>query len=92
MGEQMITISIADRPYRLAINNEKEEENVRKAARLINEKVKEYSTHYAFKDKQDLLAMVVLQFAAKVLDLELQNEMESKKTLEGLLEIEKILS
>jgi cell division protein ZapA (FtsZ GTPase activity inhibitor) len=92
MGEQMITISIADRPYRLAINNEKEEENVRKAARLINEKVKEYSTHYAFKDKQDLLAMVVLQFAAKVMDLELQNEMESKKAIEGLLEIEKILS
>jgi cell division protein ZapA (FtsZ GTPase activity inhibitor) len=92
MGEQMITISIADRPYRLAINNEKEEENVRKAARLINEKVKEYSTHYAFKDKQDLLAMVVLQFAAKVMDLELQNEMESKKTIEGLIEIEKILS
>jgi cell division protein ZapA (FtsZ GTPase activity inhibitor) len=92
MGEQTITISIADRPYRLAINSEKEEENVRQAARFINEKVKEYSTHYAFKDKQDLLAMVVLQFAAKVQDLELQNEMESKKTIEGLIEIEKILS
>jgi len=92
MGEQMITISIADRPYRLAINNEKEEENIRKAAVLINEKLKEYSTHYAFKDKQDLLAMVVLQFAAKVMDLELQNEGESQTTMDGLLEIEKILS
>lgn len=92
MGEQTITISIADRPYRLAINSETEEENVRKAARLINDKIKDYSTHYAFKDKQDLLAMVVLQFAAKVLDLELQNEVESKKTFEGLLEIDKILS
>ena len=92
MGEQMITISIADRPYRLAINNETEEENIRKAARLINEKIKDYSTHYAFKDKQDLLAMVVLQFAAKVMELETKNEMESKITLEGLLEIEKILS
>jgi len=88
----MITISIADRPYRLAINNEKEEENIRKAAVLINEKLKEYSTHYAFKDKQDLLAMVVLQFAAKVMDLELQNEGESQTTMDGLLEIEKILS
>lgn len=92
MGEQTITISIADRPYRLAINSETEEENVRKAARLINDKIKDYSTHYAYKDKQDLLAMVVLQFAAKVLDLELQNEVESKKTFEGLLEIDKILS
>ncbi len=92
MGEQTLTISIADRPYRLAINSETEEENVRKAARLINDKIKDYSTHYAFKDKQDLLAMVVLQFAAKVLDLELQREMESKKTFEGLLEIDKILS
>jgi cell division protein ZapA (FtsZ GTPase activity inhibitor) len=92
MGEQMITISIADRPYRLAINNETEEENIRKAARLINEKIKDYSTHYAFKDKQDLLAMVVLQFAAKVMELEVKDEMESNKTLEGLMEIEKILS
>ena len=92
MGEQMITISIADRPYRLAINNEKEEENVRKAAVLINEKLKEYSTHYAFKDKQDLLAMVVLQFAAKVMDMELQNEVESQKTMDELLKIDKILS
>ncbi|OIP03435.1 MAG: hypothetical protein AUJ97_04460 [Bacteroidetes bacterium CG2_30_32_10] len=92
MGEQMITISIADRPYRLAINNEKEEENVRKAAVLINEKLKEYSTHYAFKDKQDLLAMVVLQFAAKVMDIELQNEVESQKTMDELLKIDKILS
>jgi len=88
----MITISIADRPYRLAINNEKEEENVRKAAVLINEKLKEYSTHYAFKDKQDLLAMVVLQFAAKVMDIELQNEVESQKTMDELLKIDKILS
>ena len=92
MGEQMITISIADRPYRLAINNEKEEENVRKAAVLINEKLEEYSTHYAFKDKQDLLAMVVLQFAAKVMDIELQNEVESQKTMDELLKIDKILS
>lgn len=92
MGEQMITISIADRPYRLAITNEKEEENIRKAAKLINEKIKEYSTHYAFKDKQDLLAMVVLQFAAKVIEMELQNEIESSITMNELLEIEKILS
>jgi len=88
----MITISIADRPYRLAISNEKEEENVRKTARLINEKIKEYATHYAFKDKQDLLAMIVLQLAAKVQDLELKDEMESKKMMDKLLEIEKILS
>lgn len=88
----MITISIADRPYRLAITNEKEEENIRKAAKLINEKIKEYSTHYAFKDKQDLLAMVVLQFAAKVIEMELQNEIESSITMNELLEIEKILS
>lgn len=70
MREQLISVIIAERPYRLTIRSEKEEEVFRFAARLIEEKMKEYGGSYAYRDKQDLLAMVSLQFAVEVLRLE----------------------
>lgn len=62
MPELTVTVTIAERPYRLRINRE-EEENVRKAVASLNEKINKYAELYAYKDKQDLLAMVALQFA-----------------------------
>lgn len=67
MEEFTISVNIADRPYRLTINRE-EEEVIRKAASLINDKVKNYSANYAFNDKQDLLAMVALEEATNALN------------------------
>ncbi len=55
-----INVVIADRPYRLKINPE-EEEMVRKAAKSINEKMKEFQSSFSSKDKQDFLAMIALQ-------------------------------
>lgn len=62
MGEISIKINIADRVYPLKINTE-EEEIVRRAAKMINDRVKEFQENYAVKDKQDLLAMCVLHYA-----------------------------
>lgn len=59
-----ISVKIAERVYRLTIKPE-EEEGVRKAAKSINEKIKEYSNAYAYNDIQDLLSMVALQFATR---------------------------
>jgi len=77
MEEFTITVTIADRIYRLTIEH-KEEETVRKAARLIEEKIKEYANDYAFKDKQDLLAMVALHFSTNALNEELASESQTK--------------
>jgi cell division protein ZapA (FtsZ GTPase activity inhibitor) len=77
MEEFTITVTIADRIYRLTIER-KEEETVRKAARLIEEKIKEYANNYAFKDKQDLLAMVALHFSTNSLNEEVASEAEVK--------------
>lgn len=60
MNEFTISVKIADRPYRLTIKRE-DEEQIRRAANDINEKVKQYSENFAFNDKQDLLAMVALE-------------------------------
>jgi cell division protein ZapA (FtsZ GTPase activity inhibitor) len=69
MEELTITVNIADRPYRLKIKRE-EEEVIRKAVKEIEQRIREYSEHFAFNDKQDLMAMVLLHYASTVQKLE----------------------
>jgi cell division protein ZapA (FtsZ GTPase activity inhibitor) len=68
MKEQYISVIIAERPYRLSVNSEKEEAVFREASKLIKAKMQEYASNFAFRDKQDLLAMVVLQYAVDVVN------------------------
>lgn len=86
-----VTVHIADRPYRLKIKSE-EEEAVRKAVKVINEKVKAYADTYAYKDKQDLLAMVVLQFATYAVNYEEGSKVNDERVVEKLNELDKILT
>ena len=60
-----IKISIADRVYPLTINPD-QEEGLRKAAKSIDDLIKQFEQSYAVRDKQDVLAMCALQFASKV--------------------------
>jgi len=69
MGEISIKINIADRVYPLRIEAE-EEEVIRHAAKLINERMKELQENYAVRDKQDLLSMCVLQYATGMIKAE----------------------
>jgi cell division protein ZapA (FtsZ GTPase activity inhibitor) len=62
MDELSISLPIAERSYRLAIDKV-HEELFRNAAKLIDKRIKDYSGSYAYKDKQDLLAMVALEYA-----------------------------
>ena len=57
MEELSIKIKIADREYPMKVKRA-DEERVRMAGKLINEKVKSYKEQYGIDDKQDLLAMV----------------------------------
>ena len=47
-----------------------EEEMIRRAAKLINDRIKEFQENYAVKDKQDLLSMAVLHYATATLKAE----------------------
>ncbi len=62
-----IRINLADRYYPLKIDT-KDEEKIRKAAKLINEKILQYKQRYTNKDTQDFLAMAALQFVIKYLE------------------------
>jgi cell division protein ZapA (FtsZ GTPase activity inhibitor) len=64
-----IKVNVADRYYPLKIER-KDEEKIRKAARLINEKVMQYKQRYLDKDVQDFLAMAALQFVTRVIEME----------------------
>jgi cell division protein ZapA len=66
MDELTISVSIADRPYRMTIKRS-EEEMIRKAADEINKNIKHYSDNFAYNDRQDLLAMVALEKATSAL-------------------------
>ena len=66
MSNQLkIKLSIADRVYPLTINPE-QEEGLRKASKKIEAMIKQFEKSYAVRDKQDVLAMCALQFAAQV--------------------------
>lgn len=62
-----INVNICDRPYRLKVKPE-EEESVRKAARVINDKVKDLQSQYSAKDKQDYLSMASLMLMVEQLN------------------------
>ena len=64
-----IKVNVADRYYPLKIER-KDEEKIRKAARMINEKVLQYKQRYLDKDVQDFLAMAALQFVTRVIEME----------------------
>lgn len=70
-----IRVNVADRYYPLKIDRDNEED-IRKAARLINEKVLQYKQKYVDKDIQDFLAMASLQYVIKMLELEKNNSKE----------------
>jgi cell division protein ZapA len=91
MDELTISVTIADRPYRLTIKRE-EEETIRKAANEINSKIKFYAEHFAYNDRQDLLAMVTLEKTTDALTVKNSLSMNEKEAASRLIEIDNLLA
>jgi len=87
-----IKVQIAERFYPLKIKRQ-DEEKIRKAARLINDKVLQYKQRYTDKDPQDFMAMAALQFVISLLDCEQQQNVVSLEKELGILssELDKLL-
>ncbi len=90
MEELLITVTIANRVFKLAVDNN-EEEYVRKAAKLIDEKVKEFAKTYVHKDLQDLLTMVALQYTTNAITLESKMNFKENELIDILNDITKRL-
>ncbi|MVZ65070.1 cell division protein ZapA [Sphingobacterium sp. DK4209] len=91
MGEISIKINIADRVYPLRVDTE-EEEVIRYAAKLINEKIKELQDNYAVRDKQDLLSMCVLQYATGMIKAEKNAQNQDSGLESAVHELDNILT
>ena len=71
-----IKVQIAERFYPLKIKRQ-DEEKIRKASKLINDKVLQYKQRYTDKDTQDFMAMAALQFVINLIDCEQQQNVVS---------------
>lgn len=61
-GEMIcINVELAQRTYRVNVR-ESERTVFEDASKMIDETIRGYEAKYAYKDKQDLLAMVLLQY------------------------------
>jgi cell division protein ZapA len=89
MTEDMLSIKvqIAERFYPLKIKRQ-DEEKIRQAARLINDKVLQYKQRYTDKDTQDFMAMAALQFVINLIDCEQQQNVVSLEEELGSLSSE----
>ncbi|HET7361581.1 MAG TPA: cell division protein ZapA [Salinimicrobium sp.] len=70
-----IKLSIADRVYPMTIKPE-QEEGLRIAAKKIEAMIKQFEQNYAVRDKQDVLAMCAVQFAAQTEQKTINNNNE----------------
>ena len=90
MSEKLkIKLTIADRVYPLTIDPG-QEEGLRKAAKHIENLIKQFEQNYAVRDKQDVLAMCALQFASKLEQKSIDKEntvAEAEKRLHNLNQI-----
>ena len=86
-----IKVTVAGRIYPLAIERD-EEENVRKAVKLINEKVSEFEKNFDIKDRQDLLSMVALNFVPQYLEAKDSLQKDDKGVIDRLEKLDKMIS
>lgn len=77
MGELAIKIRIADKEYPMRIDPE-DEERIRLAGKVLNERLVKYKDQYGLEDKQDLLAIVA--FDCLVEQLQTKNNLATLDT------------
>ena len=81
---------IANRIYPLKIDRSSEE-YIRNAVKKIEKRLKFYEDNYAIKDKQDLLAMCLIEYASKSESIDNKTIVEDNGLTEKLTNIQTIL-
>jgi cell division protein ZapA (FtsZ GTPase activity inhibitor) len=91
LNEISIKVNIADRTYPLTIAASQEEQ-VRKAAKMINDKMKALQQTFAVKDKQDILSMIALEAAVSLVSKEEELLTQQTETNTHIMDIAGLLS
>lgn len=91
MGELSIKIRIGDREYPMRIDSA-EEEKIRIAGKLVNEKLRQFKEQFGIDDKQDLLAMTTFDSIVNMLKGNEQIDTQQQNILDRLSFIDQMLS
>jgi len=86
-----IKLHIANRIYPMKIERNSEE-FIRNSVKKIEKRLKFYEENYAIKDKQDLLAMCLIEYASKFESMSNKKVVEDDGVSEKLAEIDALLS
>lgn len=78
MAELSIRLKIGDREYPMKVSTA-DEEKIRKAGKIINERLRVYRNRFGINDKQDLLAMVAFDCIVEQMENEVQEGNHSKE-------------
>ena len=91
MDKLSIKLHVANRIYPMKIER-KSEEFIRNAIKQIEERLKFYEENYAIKDKQDLLAMCLIEYASKFESVNNEKVVDDNGLNEKLAKIDSLLS
>lgn len=91
MGNLSIKVKIGDREYPMRVRDD-EEERIRKAAKLINEKLKQYRERFGIDDKQDLLAMVAFDSMVEKMRIEERTGQADEAIQEKIIELSQLIT
>lgn len=91
MDTLSIKIKIGDRDYPMKVKVE-DEARIRRAGKLINDKLKRYREEFGLDDRQDLLAMVAFDCMVETMELNEMSSEDSEKVTSTIRQINDSLS
>ena len=91
MAELSIRLKIGNRDYPMRVSSE-DEERIRKAGNILNEKIKKYRDQFGIEDNQDLLAMVAFDNQVEQLKTEETNTSGHDYLMNQVSRINQIIS
>lgn len=91
MAELSIKIRIGNREYPMRVKAE-DEERIRKAGKLLNEKIKNYQNQFGIDDTQDLVAMVAFDCLVEKLKREESSEASDDYALSEISKLNQLIT
>ena len=85
-----VRIQVADKVYPLKVTPD-EEERIRRAAKRLNDRIRQHRQTFEVQDKHDLLAMCALEFATETEHLEGKGVQYTRELQSTIEDIEAIL-
>ncbi|XOV93849.1 MAG: cell division protein ZapA [Bacteroidota bacterium] len=91
MAELSIKLKIGNREYPMKVKSE-DEERIRRAGKILNEKIKFYKDRFNLEDIQDLLAMVAFDCQVEKMKSEETIESTDDVALEQIKSLNQLIS